>query len=422
MRKETQARELALQALYQRDVVSNRTLEELICFCERRAPADVLPLADRLVRGCIERQETLDKLIRRTAQNWKLERMAVSDRNILRLAVYEMLFRPDTPAKVAINEAIELAKRYSTEGSPTFVNGVLDKIYNSHIANRIKPDPQARADLHVHSTASDGSVAPEDLPALAARAGLSALALTDHDTLQGMRAAQKAAADHGVTVVPGVELTGYARSAHGDGEVELHVVGLYVDMEDDALAGRLEELRAARAERVLQIAERLRELGKDISGEGVLARAGGESVGRVHVAQELVKRGVCRSVGEAFENYLGAGCPAYVPKQHLTPAEAVKLVRAAGGCAVLSHPGLLQDMEMFLPELLEAGLDALEVHYPRHSPDAEKELMDLAAMYDLLVSGGSDYHGDAKPDIHLGQEAVSFVELHKLEQRALARV
>lgn len=422
LRKETQARELALQALYQRDLVEDRTLEELLNFCERRAPDPVRPLTARLVRGCIEHQPTLDKLIRRTAENWKLERMAVSDRNILRLGVYEMLYRPDTPAKVAINEAIELAKRYSTEGSPTFVNGVLDRIYNTYIAHRVQPDPERAADLHVHSNASDGSVPPSELPAMAAKAGLDAIALTDHDTLEGVETAREGGKECGVLVVPGVELTGYAPAAEGEEEVEIHIIGLYVDVEDEALADRLEELRATRTERVRKIAELLQDLGEDIEAEDILARAGGDSVGRVHVARELVERGVCRDVSDAFNRFLAQGEPAYVPKEHMTPAEAVKLIRRAGGCAVLSHPGLLADMEMYLPELLEAGLDALEVHYPRHSASQEKELMDLAEEYDLLVTGGSDFHGEAKPYISLGQETVSFIELHKLEQRALARV
>jgi len=422
LRKETRARELTLQALYQHDLVEDRTLEQLLSFCARTAPDDVMPLASRLLQGCIEHQSTLDKLIGRTAENWKLERMAVSDRNILRLAVYEVLFRPETPPKVAINEAIELAKRYSTENSPTFVNGVLDRIYSTHVVDRIQPDPEARADLHVHSTASDGSVPPSELPAMAARAGLAAMALTDHDTLEGVEAAAEAGRESSVIVVPGIEVTGYAAAPDGEDEVEIHILGLYVDVADKGLAGRLEEIRATRVERVRNIAARLRELGADVSADDILARAGGESVGRVHVAQELVERGVCRDLTEAFDRYLARGNPAYVPKEHLTTAEAISLVHLAGGCAVLAHPGLLPHMEMYLPDLVEAGLDALEVHYPRHSANQEKELMDLAETYDLLVSGGSDFHGDAKPDISLGQETVSFIELHKLQQRALARV
>ncbi len=142
MRKETQARELALQALYQRDLVEGRSLEELRHYCMERGQPQVAQLACELVEGCVERQPVLDGIIRRTARNWELDRMATSDRNILRLGVYELLYRPDTPPKVAMNEAIELAKKYSTQDSPTFVNGVLDRIYTMHRTQIIEADPE----------------------------------------------------------------------------------------------------------------------------------------------------------------------------------------------------------------------------------------------------------------------------------------
>ncbi len=421
MRKQTQARELALQALYQRDLVAHRAVDELHAFCAERAPAEVAQLAMQLVEGCIAHQHSLDEVIRQTAENWELERMAVSDRNILRLGVYELLFRRETPPKVAINEAIELAKKYSTENSPTFVNGVLDRIYNTRVVLDLKPDPEARADLHLHSTASDGSVPPEELPALAAKAGLSAIALTDHDSLEGIAAAREAALGIGLVVVAGAEFTAYAPMPAGGEQVEMHIAGLFLDEGNATLSGRLAGLRAARVERIHLMVQKLQELGLGVESEGVLRRANGGSVGRLHVAQEMVERGCCRSIRDVFEQYISVGRPGYVPKQEMAPAETIELIRSAGGCSVLCHPGLLEGLECYLDGLVDEGLDALEVHYPRHSAEDEKRLLDLCNSYGLLVSGGSDFHGAPKPGISIGQETVSFVELCKLKDRAEAR-
>ncbi len=429
LRLETLARELALKALYQCDLVEDHSPEDLRAFCSEYGDARAAALAVELLSGCLEHREEVDAVIRQTAQNWELERMATTDRNILRLGVFELLFHQQTPPKVAINEAIELAKKYSTENSPTFVNGVLDRIFNTRVVGgespagprpALKPDPQARADLHVHSTASDGSVDPADLPALAAKAGLSAFALTDHDSVEGVAAAREAAQKAGVDLVAGVELTGYAPRPDG-GEVEVHIAGLFVDETSAALRERLRELREARVDRVHRMMARLHEIGLDVDEQAVLARAHGGSVGRVHVAQQMVEQGFCRDLREVFDRYIGAGCPGYVPKEQLTPAEAVRLAHDAGGCAVLCHPGLLLGLEEQLPGLVESGLDAIEVHYPVHSDRDEMRLLELAKECGLAVTGGSDYHGDVKPDIHIGQEFVSFVELCELQRRAAGK-
>jgi transcription antitermination factor NusB len=443
LRTQTLARELALQALYQHDLLGNRPIEALRTFCRQSAKGEVAGLALQLVAGCIENQPALDEVIRQTAENWELERMATSDRNILRLGVYELMFRKETPPKVAINEAIELAKKFSTENSPAFINGVLDRIYSEHVGGETKenrsdgngsgaaparrapvgaeerPDPQGRVDLHVHSTASDGSLEPGQLPALAAKLGLRALALTDHDSVEGVGAASEAASAAGVELIPGVELTGYAPAPNGGPDLELHVAGLLLDATCEELLERLRGLRESRVERVRLICARLRELGLPVEAADVLRRSHDGAVGRLHVAQELVERGLCVSISDAFDRYLGRGAAAYVPKEKMTPAEAIALVRAAGGCSVLCHPAVSPGAEQHLEELVEAGLDALEVHYPMHTPQDEKRLMELAQTCDLVVTGGSDFHGDAKPNIHLGQEAVSLVELDRLRRRAV---
>jgi predicted metal-dependent phosphoesterase TrpH len=276
----------------------------------------------------------------------------------------------------------------------------------------------ARADLHVHSTASDGSVEPADLPALAVKAGLAAMALTDHDSVEGVEAASRAAAAAGIELVPGVELTGYAPPHSGDAEMEVHITGLFVDMGSPVLLEKLRHLRAVRVERIKQMVEKLRTLGIEVEAAAVIGRSRGGAVGRVHLAEELVARGYCRSVAEAFDLYLGNRGPAYVPKERMTPLEAIALVHEAGGCAVLCHPGLLEDLDSYVEELAKSGLDAVEVHYPLHSPEDERRCMEIAGRLGLVVAGGSDFHGVAKPDVHIGQEAVSYIELEELRRRA----
>jgi len=416
LRVQTQARELALKALYQRDLLGTESWQEPEAFCREYGSPQTAPIALELVNGYLRHRRQVDELIRRTAENWELERMPTSDRNILRLGVYELLYRTQTPPKVAINEAIELAKRFSTEHSATFVNGVMDSIYNDCLGGENADGRRQLADLHVHSTASDGSVEPQLLPALAARAGLAAFALTDHDTVRGVAAAI-AAAPAGLEVIAGVELTGYGPAAGEGTDVEIHIGGLFIDHNDAELLEKLEHLQERRRSRMRQMGEKLRALGIEVDVERICQRVSGSAVGRVHLAEELVERGYCRDLSDAFERYLGEGGPAYVPKERLTPPQAIELVLAAGGCPVLCHPGLTGVSDDYVRGLAGSGLEAIEVHCPSHSPEDEKRFLDLARELDLAVTGGSDFHGEAKPDIHLGQEAVSIVELERLKRR-----
>jgi len=429
VRKQTLARELALKALYQCDLLGLGRAEQVRSFCVESASPAVAKRALALVEGCLANQARLDDIIRHIAQNWQIERMPISDRNILRLGAYELIYLPKTPPKVTMNEAIELAKKFSTENSPTFVNGVLDRIYTMHVLGgtretegirhefKIAPDPAARADLHVHSTASDGSHAPAELPAIARQARVRAIGLLDHDTIEGVEEATRAADGSDVLVVPGVELTAYAADRDGN-PVELHVGGLFVDTSDQGLGDRLRSLRSARVARIHRMAAKLTELGVPVQAERVLDRAAGGAVGRMHMALELVAQGFCRSVDDAFSRYIGDRGPGYVPKEQLTAAEAIALVKGAGGCAILCHPGLVADDEEGVERLARLGFDAIEVHSPSHSPQQERLLMEVADRVGLAVSGGSDFHGEGKPDVHLGQEAVSFIELCELQRRA----
>jgi len=432
---------MALKALYQHDLRGELAAEALEGVCDAEGLPAPAPFARDLLEGCLSRRDELDKIIEDTAENWRLDRMPIVDRNILRLAAYELVFRDDTPPKVVINEAIEMAKKYSTENSATFVNGVLDKIYSLHAREGEKdeseepaasdwlygllenwtPDPLAKADLHVHSSASDGSLSPEEIVHEASGAGLAAVALTDHDTVEGVAPAARVAEELGIRLIPGVELSAYVQEGASGEPVEMHLLGLFVDSTDSDFVEELERLQRIRLERIRSIGEKLRGLGVSFNTDEVFAQARGESVGRVHVARQLVRQGACATIKEAFDLYLAVDRPAYVPKERLTPEQAIRLLHRAGGCAVLGHPGQTAGAIEMLDELKRVGLDGVEVHYPSHSDENARRALDAAHRLGLAVSGGSDFHGEAKPDAVIGQESVSLVEVCDIVQRVRRR-
>ncbi len=258
-------------------------------------------------------------------------------------------------------------------------------------------------DLHTHSTASDGTLAPAAVARAAKDAGLTAVALTDHDTTAGVAEAVAEGAQAGIEVVPGVEV-----SVEGEpGVGSFHLVGLFVDVAEPALAAALARVRDGRRDRNLRIVERLGRLGVPVSIEEVAALAGGEVVARPHFARALVRRGHVGSMKEAFDRFLARGGPAYVDRYRLSAAEAVGLLRGAGGRAVLCHPILLglplADLEPFVRRLADLGLDAIEVWYPDHDRAYEAALLDLARRLSLRPSGGSDFHGPGVSEVRLGR-------------------
>lgn len=256
-------------------------------------------------------------------------------------------------------------------------------------------------DLHTHSTASDGSDPPEDLVRLAAEAGLTSFALTDHDTLEGIDAAKIAASEAQLEVIPGTELSlDFDRGG-------MHLVVLWLEPGEGPLQDRLDGLRTGRDERNLQIVERLDELGLPISIQEVLAEAGGGSVGRPHIAAVMVRHGYAPDIRTAFDLWLGNGKPGYVGRARLQPEEAIGLARESGAVPVLSHPhtlGLTTATEMaeILTRLRRAGLVGLEALYPTYRRHEREGYADLARRFDLVPSGGSDYHGTYKPGLFLG--------------------
>ncbi len=246
-----------------------------------------------------------------------------------------------------------------------------------------------RVDLHIHSTASDGVFTPSEIVHQALGRELAVIALTDHDTLGGVAEAQRAAASTNLEVITGVEV-----NAEGDWG-DLHFLGYYVDPENGLLRERLQAMRDARVGRARKMVERLREMGMGLEWEEVRTLASGDSVGRPHVARALLNRGHVATMQEAFDRFIGNDGPAYVPRLRLTPSEVIEAIIGAGGVPVLAHPGHYWAALERLPKFVEYGLRGVEVYYPDHSPEEIKVLLGLCQKYDLLFTGGSDFHGPA---------------------------
>jgi len=254
-------------------------------------------------------------------------------------------------------------------------------------------------DLHTHSTASDGTFSPRELVFLAKKVGLKALALTDHDTIDGLPEAYQTAKEEGLPFLCGVEI-----SVKFDGPGHFHLLGYFLEPPEE-LKEVLDKLKTARAERNKKMVEKLRELGIDITLEELKSLASGE-IGRPHFAYLLVKKGYVRSIEEAFERYLKKGAPAYYPKALLTEEEAISAIKKAKGIPVLAHPITLklsdEALKSYLIRLKELGLMGVEVYYSEHTKEYTKFLERLADELALIKTGGSDFHGQNKPDIKLG--------------------
>jgi predicted metal-dependent phosphoesterase TrpH len=255
-------------------------------------------------------------------------------------------------------------------------------------------------DLHTHSTVSDGSDPPEQIPELAAEAGCTAVALTDHDRLDGIDSARARAAALGIELVPGCEIS--CEVSPGT----MHVLIYFVEPGEGPLQDELVRLQRARDDRNTHLVARLQGLGLPVTLEEIEQEAGGRGIGRPHVAALLVRKGLASSIQDAFDHYLAKGRPGYVDKVRLEADQAVRLARASGGVAVLAHPLSLAlapaELDRAARELVDIGLAGIEALYGRYAPDERAGLCELARRHDLVATGGSDYHGSYKPDLAVG--------------------
>jgi predicted metal-dependent phosphoesterase TrpH len=256
-------------------------------------------------------------------------------------------------------------------------------------------------DLHTHSTASDGSESPARLVAAAVAMRLSHLALTDHDTLEGVAEARAAAEDHDLVLIPGTELS-------LDFEGGMHLVVLWLEPGPGPLQDRLADLQNGRATRNLEIVDNLTRLGMPIDLDEVLEESGGGSVGRPHIAAVMMRKGYVGSIVEAFDLWLGAGRPGYATRPRMTPEDALALALQSGGVPVLAHPHTLginraAEMASLLDRLRAAGLVGIEAFCSAYHRHEREGYADLARRFGLVASGGSDYHGSYKPGLELGR-------------------
>lgn len=429
MRNRTIARELALQALYQLDLRGDEIIKEIDAFCRKgTVKHDIYQFAIALVNGCRSHIKEIDEKISSVTEHWELRRMAIIDKNILRLGVYELLYRSDIPPKVSINEAIELAKKFSTKNSGTFVNGILDKIYTQFGNGKLKDNKYdsilrdtvisetdyGNSDLHVHTNYSDGTMTPEEVVDEAIRFGVSTIAITDHDTVEGVMVAYSYGHGKNLHIIPGIEFSSYLSPS------EIHILGYFIDVNNDFLQKVIKQSREDRINRIYAMVEKLRNLQVDIDPQEILTLAGKGSPGRMHVAEIIWKRGYCDSIIESFSKYIGDNKPAYVPKKTLTPQQAIELITDAGGVPVLAHPGLTQ-RDNVIEDLVKYGLKGIEVYYPTHTPQAIEKYLNMAKKYNLAVTGGSDFHGERKIDSPIAKVTVTGEVVSKLRQKCPAR-
>ena len=253
-------------------------------------------------------------------------------------------------------------------------------------------------DLHIHTTASDGSLTPTQVVQLARKKGVSLIAVTDHDTMGGVAEALEAGKKYNVDVVPGVEISSGVT-------LEVHMLGYGMSPDHPVMKAMMEDMRAARVERMERIIENLQKMGVPITVEEVEAVAGG-AIGRPHIAQVLIAHGLVPDVRTAFREYIGVGAKAYVERRKMTSEQVIANIRDAGGVPVLAHGGLLRigevELNQWIDSMAKKGLMGLECYHNAHTPQMERLLRAAAERNGLLVTGGSDFHGASRPDVEMG--------------------
>lgn len=275
---------------------------------------------------------------------------------------------------------------------------------------------QKVADLHVHTNISDSTFSPEKVIKLAKQQGLEAIAITDHDTCAAIAPAMRIAENIGIEVIPGVELTAELE------DDEIHILGYFIDWKDSIFTRKLEELCRVREERAKEILKRLKELGIDLRYDDLVEIAGQQSnsMGRLHIANLLYKKGKVACIREAFTKYIGNDSPAYVKKFKLSPREAVDMIKSVGGVSVLAHPKTihagLKPLRDIVGMLVEEGIQGIEVYHSDHHARDSSEFKKIAEEYGLLITGGSDCHGLGKKEVLLGKVKVPYELVEKLRQ------
>jgi len=265
------------------------------------------------------------------------------------------------------------------------------------------------ADLHLHTQFSDGTFTPEELAGHGARLGFAAMALTDHDTVEGCARMAAACAAAGIEFIAGAELT-----AEHNG-TELHLLGYFLDTHNERLLAEIAKFQTTRQNRIREMVARINDLNVPLAVESVFALANCKSPGRPHVARALVQAGLVSSLDEAFDRYLKKNRPAWVPKAKVSALEAIELVHQAGGLAVMAHPGLNRTDEI-IPTVVDAGLDGIECFHTKHSSAMTDRYLQIADKYHLLVTGGSDCHGFSKSKPLIGGIKLPYEHIEKLKQ------
>ena len=269
--------------------------------------------------------------------------------------------------------------------------------------------PDQTADLHLHTTFSDGTETPQRVVELAQQAGLAAMAITDHDNTDAIAIAEPIAMRAGLELIPGIEM-----SASSDG-LEVHLLGFLLDLKSAMLTQHMQEQQARRVERVHEMVKRLQRVGVKIEAEEVFQVAGEGTVGRPHVARVLLKHGYISTLSEAFTRYIGPDNPGFIPGSPLPPARVIRVIRDAGGVPVLAHPIYLKK-DSLIKELIKEGLIGLEVYHSGHPPETVRHYEQMADRFGLLKTGGSDFHGDSKEGLPVGAVKVPYVLVEALKQ------
>lgn len=273
----------------------------------------------------------------------------------------------------------------------------------------------AKVDLHMHTKHSDGIYSPSELVELAKNSGLDVISITDHDSVNGIAEAIEKGKEVGVEVIPGVEIS------TDISDREIHILGYFMDISNTEFEHYLSFFREERLKRAVRIVRKLNTLGLDLNIEDVLVKATNSAIGRPHIAKAMEEKGLVSNYFEAFNKYIGNGCPAHEKKVHVSPQSAFKIISDAGGLSFIAHPGNLP--EHIIKELIDAGVDGIEVVHPSHLPYKSKYYRGIVNEYFLLESGGSDFHGGSRNDTNtLGKYNISQTAVEAMRTRLLRNI